>query len=320
MILWKGHCSVHGRFTAQSVADVRERIPGVQVLVHPECRHDVVLAADLVGSTEFIIRTLEAAPAGSSWAIGTELNLVRRLAQEHPDKTVVFLDKTVCFCSTMNRIDLPHLVRTLEELVAGRVPNRIVVEPETARAGPRRARPDARAAVSAAAGSGRAAYPRGVSDDAKVSLGKGRPDPQAQRGREAARRAGAPRRRPPAGRRPSGCARSRPRSAARSAPGRATGDPRGCSSATPGPVRAAWSATSSTAAATSPVLHAAGGAGARARPVHRQRGRARASRSGSGRSPCSRSSSTWCCRHRGAPPAPRPRSPTRPAAGTSATG
>ena len=132
IVLWKGHCSVHGRFTTQSVADVRERVPDVQVLVHPECRHDVVLAADLVGSTEFIIRTLEAAPAGSSWAIGTELNLVRRLAQEHPDKTVVFLDKTVCFCSTMNRIDLPHLVRTLEELVAGRVPHRIEVEPETA--------------------------------------------------------------------------------------------------------------------------------------------------------------------------------------------
>ena len=133
MVLWKGHCSVHGRFTAESVADVRSRVPGVQVLVHPECRHDVVLAADLVGSTEFIINTLAAAPAGSSWAIGTELNLVRRLALEHPDKTVVFLDRTVCFCSTMNRIDLPHLVRTLEELVAGRVPNRIEVEPGTAR-------------------------------------------------------------------------------------------------------------------------------------------------------------------------------------------
>ena len=132
VVLWKGHCSVHGRFTAQSVADVRERVPGVQVLVHPECRHEVVLEADLVGSTEFIIKTLEAAPAGSSWAIGTELNLVRRLAQDHPDKTVVFLDRTVCFCSTMNRIDLPHLVRTLEELVAGRVPNRIEVEPGTA--------------------------------------------------------------------------------------------------------------------------------------------------------------------------------------------
>ena len=133
VVLWKGHCSVHGRFTAQSVADVRERVPGVTVLVHPEVRHEVVLAADLVGSTEYIIRALEAAPAGSSWAIGTELNLVRRLAKAHPDKTVVFLDKTVCFCSTMNRIDLPHLVWTLESLVEGRVVNQISVEPETAR-------------------------------------------------------------------------------------------------------------------------------------------------------------------------------------------
>ena len=133
MILWKGHCSVHGRFTEESVRDVRERVPGVTVLVHPECRHEVVQAADLVGSTEFIIRALDAAPAGSAWAIGTELNLVRRLAKAHPDKTVVFLDKTVCFCSTMNRIDLPHLVWTLESLVEGRVVNQISVEPETAR-------------------------------------------------------------------------------------------------------------------------------------------------------------------------------------------
>jgi quinolinate synthase len=133
MVLWKGHCSVHGRFTTRSVDEVRERVPGVTVLVHPECTHEVVEAADLVGSTEFIIKALEAAPAGSSWAIGTELNLVRRLALQHPDKTVVFLDKDVCYCSTMNRIDLPHLVWTLEELVAGRVPNRIEVEPGTAR-------------------------------------------------------------------------------------------------------------------------------------------------------------------------------------------
>ena len=133
MVLWKGHCSVHGRFTVDSVRDVRERVPGVQVLVHPECTHEVVQAADLVGSTEFIIDTLDKAPAGSSWAVGTELNLVRRLALRHPDKTVVYLDKTVCFCSTMNRIDLPHLVWSLEELVAGRVPNRIVVDPDTAR-------------------------------------------------------------------------------------------------------------------------------------------------------------------------------------------
>lgn len=133
MILWKGHCSVHGRFTISSVDEVRVRVPGVQVLVHPECTHEVVEAADLVGSTEFIIATVAAAPAGSSWAIGTELNLVRRLAQEHPDKTIVFLDRAVCFCSTMNRIDLPHLVHCLETLVAGSVANRIVVEADTAR-------------------------------------------------------------------------------------------------------------------------------------------------------------------------------------------
>ncbi|GAA2667002.1 quinolinate synthase NadA [Actinoplanes palleronii] len=134
MILWRGHCSVHGRFTIDSVRDVRERVPGVNVLVHPECRHEVVRAADYVGSTEYIIKALDAAPAGSSWAIGTELNLVRRLALAHPDKQVTFLDRTVCYCSTMNRIDLPHLVWTLEELVAGRVPNVITVDEETARA------------------------------------------------------------------------------------------------------------------------------------------------------------------------------------------
>jgi len=132
MLLWKGHCSVHGRFTEASVAEVRERVPGVSVLVHPECRHEVVNAADLVGSTEFILRTLDAAPAGSAWAIGTELNLVKRLAQDHPDKTVVFLDRTVCFCSTMNRIDLPHLVWALENLVEGRVVNRIEVDAQVA--------------------------------------------------------------------------------------------------------------------------------------------------------------------------------------------
>ncbi len=132
MILWRGHCSVHGRFTPDAVREIRERVPGVTVLVHPECRHDVVTAADLVGSTEFIIRTLDAAPAGSKWALGTELNLVRRLADAHPDKQVSFLDRTVCYCSTMNRIDLPHLVWSLEELAAGRVPNRIAVDPVTA--------------------------------------------------------------------------------------------------------------------------------------------------------------------------------------------
>ncbi|MFP5333930.1 MAG: quinolinate synthase NadA [Actinomycetes bacterium] len=132
MILWRGHCSVHGRFSAQNVADARERIPGVNVLVHPECKHEVVQQADHVGSTEHIIQVLAAAPAGSQWAIGTELNLVRRLALQHPDKGVHFLDRTVCFCSTMNRIDLPHLVWSLESLVHGRVVNRIVVDPDVA--------------------------------------------------------------------------------------------------------------------------------------------------------------------------------------------
>ncbi|MFI0978649.1 quinolinate synthase NadA [Streptomyces sp. NPDC021093] len=131
MILWRGHCSVHGRFSLESVEDVRARIPGVRVLVHPECKHEVVAAADEVGSTEYIIKALDAAPAGSKWAIGTELNLVRRLANAHPDKEIVFLDKTVCFCSTMNRIDLPHLVWTLESLAEGNLVNRIEVDRET---------------------------------------------------------------------------------------------------------------------------------------------------------------------------------------------
>lgn len=131
MILWRGHCSVHGRFSLESVEDVRARIPGVNVLVHPECKHEVVAAADQVGSTEYIIKALDAAPAGSAWAIGTELNLVRRLAKAHPDKQIVFLDKTVCFCSTMNRIDLPHLVWTLESLADGKLVNRIQVDKET---------------------------------------------------------------------------------------------------------------------------------------------------------------------------------------------
>jgi quinolinate synthase len=132
MILWRGHCSVHGRFSEANVSAVRERVPGVQVLVHPECRHEVVTSADLVGSTEFIIRTVEAAPAGSSWALGTELNLVRRLAAQHPEQQITYLDRTVCFCSTMNRIDLPHLVWSMESLAAGRVVNRIVVDPDVA--------------------------------------------------------------------------------------------------------------------------------------------------------------------------------------------
>ncbi|HEY8533411.1 MAG TPA: quinolinate synthase NadA [Micromonospora sp.] len=132
MILWRGHCSVHQRFSLKNVEDIRARVPDVTVLVHPECRYEVVAAADLVGSTEYIIKTIETAPPGSAWAVGTELNLVRRLANTHPDKRVMFLDRTVCYCSTMNRIDLPHLVWALEELVAGRVVNQIAVDPETA--------------------------------------------------------------------------------------------------------------------------------------------------------------------------------------------
>ncbi|WP_155373227.1 quinolinate synthase NadA [Catellatospora vulcania] len=132
MILWRGHCSVHGRFTLENVLAMREQVPGVNILVHPECRHEVVTEADYVGSTEYIIKKLEAAEPGSAWAVGTELNLVRRLAAAHPDKQVMFLEKTVCYCSTMNRIDLPHLVWALEELVAGRVPNQITVDPDTA--------------------------------------------------------------------------------------------------------------------------------------------------------------------------------------------
>ena len=129
VILWRGHCSVHGRFSKESIDDVRSRIPGVKILVHPECTHEVVTNADVVGSTEFIIRTIENAPSGSAWAIGTEFNLVSRLAKAHPDKNIVYLDKTLCYCSTMNRIDLPHLVWVMESLVAGHVVNQIKVDP-----------------------------------------------------------------------------------------------------------------------------------------------------------------------------------------------
>ncbi len=132
MILWRGHCSVHGRFTEESVDEIRAKVPNVNVLVHPECRHEVVQKADFVGSTEFIIKTLEAAEPGSAWAIGTELNLVRRLANQHPDKQIMFLDRTICYCSTMNRIDLPHLVWALESLAEDRVVNQISVDPDTA--------------------------------------------------------------------------------------------------------------------------------------------------------------------------------------------
>ena len=132
VILWRGHCSVHGRFTIENVREMRNRIPDIQILVHPECQHEVVKRADVVGSTEMIIRTIRDAKPGSKWAIGTELNLVKRLADENLDKEIHFLEKTVCYCSTMNRIDLPHLVWALESLVKGKVVNPIKVSPKVA--------------------------------------------------------------------------------------------------------------------------------------------------------------------------------------------
>ncbi|GDX13758.1 quinolinate synthase A [Actinomycetes bacterium] len=132
VILWRGHCSVHGRFSVENIEQVRQKIADVKVIVHPECQYEVVSKADVIGSTEMIIKTVTQSPAGSSWAVGTELNLVKRLAANNPDKTVVFLDKDVCYCSTMNRIDLPHLLWAMESLVKGRVVNQIKVEPKTA--------------------------------------------------------------------------------------------------------------------------------------------------------------------------------------------
>ena len=133
VILWRGHCSVHGRFSIENVTEVRNRIPGVKILVHPECQHEVVKAADVIGSTESIISTVNQSPPGSAWAIGTELNLVKRLALLNPDKQITFLDKTICYCSTMNRIDLPHLVWALETLARGEIVNQIRVPENIAR-------------------------------------------------------------------------------------------------------------------------------------------------------------------------------------------
>ncbi|MCI0341673.1 MAG: quinolinate synthase NadA [Planctomycetales bacterium] len=131
VILWKGCCSVHTRFAPEHVDRVREQVPGVQVLVHPECRFEVVQKADQVGSTETIIRTVGASPAGSRWAIGTEHHLVGRLAQENPDKTVLSLSGIACQCATMYRIDLPHLCWALENLREGRAVNCVSVPEET---------------------------------------------------------------------------------------------------------------------------------------------------------------------------------------------
>jgi len=131
-LLWKGHCSVHQRFNVEHVAAFREAHPGGLVVVHPECSHEVVELADQVGSTDAIIRAVEATPAGSVIGVGTEIHLVQRLAAEHPDRTVVSLDPLVCPCSTMFRIDAAHLAWCLENLLAGTEVNRITVAPETA--------------------------------------------------------------------------------------------------------------------------------------------------------------------------------------------
>jgi quinolinate synthase len=133
LLLWKGHCSVHQRFSPRHVAAFRAEHPHGIVLIHPECAHEVVELADQVGSTDAIIRAVEAAPAGSTIGIGTEIHLVKRLADTHPDKQISCLDPLVCPCSTMFRIDAPHLAWVLEGLVDGEVRNRITVEPETAR-------------------------------------------------------------------------------------------------------------------------------------------------------------------------------------------
>ncbi len=133
LLLWKGHCSVHQRFTPANIAAFRAEHPDGIVVAHPECSHEVVLLADQVGSTDFIIKAIEAAPAGSHVAVATEIHLVQRLAAEHPEVTVTSLDPLICPCSTMFRIDARHLAWVLEGLVEGEVRNQITVGPETVR-------------------------------------------------------------------------------------------------------------------------------------------------------------------------------------------
>jgi len=131
LLLWRGWCSVHQRFTPEHVATFREQYPDGEVIVHPECAHEVVELADRTGSTERILEWVEAAPPGSVFGVGTEIHMVQRLAAEHPDRTVVSLDPLVCPCSTMFRIDAPHLAWCLERLVAGEAVNEIHVDPDT---------------------------------------------------------------------------------------------------------------------------------------------------------------------------------------------
>jgi quinolinate synthase len=133
VILWKGHCSVHQMFRPEHVRQMREKHPGIKILVHPECPREVFEQADESGSTGKIIKTVEAAPPGTKWAIGTELHLVNRLKQEHPEQEIYFLSPVVCMCATMYRIDLAHLCWSLENLAAGTPVNVIEVDEETAR-------------------------------------------------------------------------------------------------------------------------------------------------------------------------------------------
>jgi quinolinate synthase len=129
VILWKGHCSVHQRFLPEHVDRIRERHPGIQVIVHPECRWEVCQKADDTGSTDKLRRLVAAAPAGAKFAIGTEIHLVNRLAKQHPDKTVLTLNESGCLCTTMYRISPQHLAWALENLVDGNVVNQIKVRP-----------------------------------------------------------------------------------------------------------------------------------------------------------------------------------------------
>ncbi len=133
IILWKGYCTTHMRFNVQQIAKARAEYPGIKVLVHPECRREVVDAADLYGSTEYIIQQIEQAPAGSQWAVATEINLVHRLAKEHPDQFIFCLDPIVCPCSTMYRVHPAYLAWVLEGLLEGQVINQVSVDGETAR-------------------------------------------------------------------------------------------------------------------------------------------------------------------------------------------
>ncbi|GGH78451.1 quinolinate synthase [Pullulanibacillus pueri] len=132
VILWKGHCSVHEKFTVANIEYLRKKDPEYHIIVHPECSYEVVQAADHAGSTKSIIETLEAAPKGSKWAVGTEMNLVNRLQKTMTDKEIISLNPMMCPCLTMNRIDLPHLVWSLEQLVVGEPTNIIKVDEHTA--------------------------------------------------------------------------------------------------------------------------------------------------------------------------------------------